>query len=55
MGFKIGDRVKVFDETENDWFEGEIIELYDDGVLVEYETEYYWHVKTVEFKYIEAI
>ena len=55
MKFQIGDRVKVFDETENDWFEGEIIELYDGEAMVEYETEYYWHVKTVEFENLEVI
>lgn len=53
MDFQEGDIVKVYDETEDNWFEGEILEVYDDGAMVEYETEYWWHVKTVKYQYLK--
>ena len=52
MDFHMGEQVEVFDEIEDDWFEGTIVEPYDDGALVEYETSSYWHVKTVKFEHI---
>lgn len=55
MSFEVGDRVKVFDEHEDDWFEGTITELYDDGAMVDYETKYYWHVTKVEYSKLKAI
>lgn len=52
MDFHMGEEVKIFDEAENEWFDGMIVEPYDDSALVEYETPYYWHVRTVKFEYI---
>lgn len=55
MNFNVGDIVKIFDKPEDDWFEGKILELYDDGAWVEYETPHYYHVTVVKYSDIKAI
>ena len=52
MIFQKGDAVKVYDETEDEWFEGTILEVNDDCIMVEYTTKYWWHVKTVGYSHL---
>lgn len=55
MEFREGDIVKVYDEAEDDWFEGTILELYDDEAMVEYETTHWYHVTAVKYSDIKSI
>lgn len=55
MNYEVGQIVEIYDEHEDDWFEGKILEPEEDEAWVEYETTHFYRVSIVKYKFIRPV
>ena len=53
--YYVGEIVLVFDKLEEDWYEGRITHIENEEIFVEYETTHWYHVDSVERRYLKKV